>query len=301
MLGISTCWWHGTSLKGDEIISDALGMGFEGVELDFRISNDTYQEMKPCLKNKSVALSIHNYFPKPDVPRVENGGGDLFLLSSEDRDERSMAVNYSTKSIEHANDLGCRVVNLHLGRVNMPSPTKHFKELFSSGKITSVEGLAFLKEQRRIRKSIHRKHLDAALFSLEKLNRIAENNNVFLGIENRYHFHEIPDFDEIGFILKEFKGSRLRYWHDVGHAQVHENIGICKQKDLLDAYSGEMLGIHLHDIQGLDDHFAPGQGEMDFNEIRPFLRQDVIKIMEINSEVEREALAAGRDVIIQSL
>jgi len=87
----------------------------------------------------------------------------------------------------------------------------------------------------------------------------------------------------------------------VGHAQVHENIGICKQEDLLDGYSGEMLGIHLHDIQGLDDHFAPGQGEMDFNEIRPFLRQDVIKIMEINSEVEREALAAGRDVIIQSL
>jgi sugar phosphate isomerase/epimerase len=301
MLGISTCWWHGTSLKGDEIISDALGMGFEGVELDFRISNDTYQEMKPCLKEKPVVLSVHNYFPRPDDLRLGNRGGDLFLLSSEDRDERSMAVDYSTRSIEHANDLECSAVILHLGRVNMPGPTKHFKELFSSGKIDSDEGLAFLEEQRRIRKSIHRKHLDAALFSLEKLNRIAENNNVFLGIENRYHFHEIPDFDEIGFILKEFKGSRLRYWHDVGHAQVHENMGICKQKDLLDAYSGEMLGIHLHDIQGLDDHFAPGQGEMDFNEIRPFLRQDVIKIMEINSEVEREALAAGRDVIIKSL
>jgi len=86
MLSISTCWWHDRSLKGDEIIKEALMMGFEDEELDYRISKKTYQEMKPCLKGKPLVLSIHNYCPRPDAPRAKPRGGDLFLLSSEDTD-----------------------------------------------------------------------------------------------------------------------------------------------------------------------------------------------------------------------
>ncbi len=300
MLGISTCWWHNKSLSGNEIVKDALELGFQGAELEYRLTNAKYQEMKPSLNEKLSVLSIHNYFPKPEDPLIEKGSGDLFLLSSDDRDERSMAVNHSVKSIEHANDLECSVVVLHLGRVDMPTPITRFKELFNNGRIDNAEGLSFLEEQRNNRRSIHRKHLDFALFSLEKLNRAAEKNNVFLGIENRYHFHEIPDFEEIGFILKEFKGSNLRYWHDVGHAQVQERFGICRQKDLLDAYSKDMIGIHLHDTMGFDDHFAPGQGEIDFGEISPHIDKDVIKIMEIHPKVEREALIKGRDKIVET-
>ncbi len=301
MLGISTCWWQNKPLNGNEIVKDALELGFQGAELEYRLPNAKYQEMKPSLDGKLSVLSIHNYFPKPEDPLIKKGSGDLFLLSSDDRDERSMAVNYSIKSIEHANDLECSVVILHLGRVDMPGPIARFKELFNNGKIDSAEGLSFLEEQRSIRQSIHRKHLDFALFSLEKLNRSAEKNSVLLGIENRYHFHEIPDFEEIGFILKEFKGSNLRYWHDVGHAQVQENLGICRQKDLLDTYSNDMLGIHLHDTMGFDDHFAPGQGEIDFGEISPYIDKDVIKIMEIHPKVEREALLKGKNRIMDVL
>ena len=46
MLGISTCRWHGTPLRGHEILSDALKLGFHGVELEYRIANQTYQEIK---------------------------------------------------------------------------------------------------------------------------------------------------------------------------------------------------------------------------------------------------------------
>jgi len=297
MLGISTCWWHGTSLRGDDIIREAFDLGFHGVELEYRITGRTYQEMKPELDKEMAILSLHNFFPLPDDLRVESGSGDLFLLSSDDRDERFSAVKYTTRTIEYANDLQCNAVVLHLGRVDMPDPSERFKELFNGGNIESAEGRSFLKEQRRIRKSTHRKNLDFALFSLEKLNQVAERYGVFLGIENRYHFHEIPDFEEIGFILKEFKGSNLRYWHDMGHAQVQENLGICRQKELLEAYSYHMIGIHLHDIKGLDDHYSPGQGEMDFEKIKPFVKNDVIKIMEIHSKVERQALVQGREMI----
>jgi sugar phosphate isomerase/epimerase len=70
-------------------------------------------------------------------------------------------------------------------------------------------------------------------------------------------------------------------------------MGICRQKDLLDAYSEKMVGIHLHDVKGLDDHFSPGQGEIDFAEITPFIKPNIIKILEIHSKVERKELLEG--------
>jgi sugar phosphate isomerase/epimerase len=128
---------------------------------------------------------------------------------------------------------------------------------------------------------------------LEELNRVAEKRGIFLGIENRYHFHEIPDLEEIGLILRSFKGGNIRYWHDVGHAKVQENIGISSQRSLLEAYGEDMIGIHLHDVRGLDDHLAPGQGEMEFSDIRVFLKPSIITVLEVHPEVERKALLEG--------
>jgi sugar phosphate isomerase/epimerase len=51
-----------------------------------------------------------------------------------------------------------------------------------------------------------------------------------------------------------------------------------------------MIGIHLHDIKGLDDHFAPGQGEMKFEKITPFLKPDIVRIIEVHSKVKRKEL-----------
>jgi sugar phosphate isomerase/epimerase len=293
MLGISTCWWNNKSFRVDEIARDILELGLDGVELEYRISNPAYQQMRPRLRKAIMVLSIHNFFPKPEIQGDKEGSGDLFLLSSTDRNERSTAVKYSIKTIEHANDLEARAVILHLGRVDMPNPIENFRELYDGGKMDQGEGLAFVNEQRRIRKASRQKNLDAVLFGLEKLNREAEQKGVFLGIENRYYFHEIPDFDEIGTILNEFEGGNVRYWHDVGHARVQENLGLLRQGDLLDAYSEKMIGIHLHDVRGLDDHFSPGQGEIDFEKISPFMGSSLIRIMEVHSKVGRKELQEG--------
>jgi sugar phosphate isomerase/epimerase len=150
-----------------------------------------------------------------------------------------------------------------------------------------------MKEQIHLRKTKCQKNLDAVLFSLEKLSRVSERNGILLGIENRCYFHEIPDFEEIGRILGEFEGGMVRYWHDVGHAAVQENLGISCQKDLLDAYSEKMIGIHLHDVRGLDDHLSPGQGEIHFEQVMPFMKSVPIKILEVHSKVERQALLEG--------
>jgi sugar phosphate isomerase/epimerase len=279
------------------MVREALELGFEGVELEYRVTTSLYQEMRPQLKKAVTVLSLHNIFPKPEDPIFEKAGGDPFLLSSTDREHRAMAVQYAIRTIEHAHELEAGAVVLHLGRVDMQSPTERFKALHQERKLDENEGRAFLHEQQQIRKRSRQKNLDAVLFSLERLNKEAEKKGVFLGIENRYHFSEIPDLEEAGVLLREFKGGRLRYWHDVGHAAVQENLGIRPQEEWLQAYGGEIIGTHLHDVKGVDDHLSPGQGEVDYEAIWTFLKSASIKILEVNTTVEREALLEGRRLL----
>ena len=71
-------------------------------------------------------------------------------------------------------------------------------------------------------------------------------------------------------------------------------LGILCHNDLLEAYSDEIIGIHIHDVTGLEDHLAPGQGEIAYQEIKTFLRSSMIKILELNaSRVKREDLSEG--------
>lgn len=294
MIGISTCWWENRMFNGDEIIDDILDLGLTGVELEYRIEKSLYEQMRLRLKTDLKVLSIHNFFPRPQERPKAKASGDLFLLSSTDNDERSMAVKLTIKTIEHANDLEVEPVILHLGRVDMINPTEGFRKFYEEGKIRKDKGEIFFTEQRRVRNSQCRKNLDAVLFSLDKLNHEAERNGIYLCIENRYHFNEIPSFDEIGEILREFDGGRIRYWHDAGHAIVQENLGICKQKKLLDAYAEMLVGIHLHDVRGLEDHLAPGQGEADLKEVISMLKTHHIKILEINTKrADRQELIKG--------
>jgi len=297
MLGISTSWWENRDVNGEVIIGEALDMGFDGIELEYRITGRLFNEMSPYLNRNIKVLSIHNYFPRPEELPDRKASGDLFLLSSTDKEERSMAVKYSIRSIEHASDLEAGALVLHLGRVDMPNPIDAMRDLYDKGRMDQEEGRAFLEEQDSLRASRAGKSLDAVLFSLEKLNREAEKRGVFLGVENRYYLHEIPDFDEIGIILRKFDGGMIRYWHDAGHAAVQENLGICPQKALLEAYSDKIAGIHLHDAKGLEDHLPPGSGHIQFKEIRPYMKPSTIRIIEVSSGAERGEILEGANMI----
>jgi sugar phosphate isomerase/epimerase len=296
MLGISTAWWYNKVDRADSIVDDVLELGLDGVELEYRLTLNMYRELKPRLTTTLPVFSIHNFFPLPEG--LDQGSGDLFLLSSTDPEERARAVKHTIQTIQHAHDLGAQAVVLHLGRVDMPNPGERFAKLYNSGKEQGNAMLAFIDEQRGIRQAIHKKNMDAVLLSLEELNKEAEKKQVSLGIENRYHFHEIPNFEEIGLILERFQGGRIGYWHDVGHARAQENLGIIPHNALLQAYSDQIIGIHLHDVRGLDDHLAPGQGEIDYEEIKPYFSPSVPIILELNaSRVNRKELLEGIQMI----
>ena len=294
MIGLSTSWKSSETNSGKELLHELTELGINALELEYRITAEMLKEMIPVIKKKTIhILSIHNFCPLPDhIPRSE-ASANVFLLSSIDKEERLQAIKYSLKTMHLAHDLEVNAVVLHVGHVDMDAKKERFPELFDKGEIDSPYGRSFIDEQLALRKRVRQKNLDSVLFSLEKLNKEAEKLNVYIGIENRYHFHEIPDFEEIGIIIKEFEGGHIRYWHDVGHANAQQKFGVLHHEELLLSYSSDLLGMHIHDVVGYEDHYAPGTGEFDFDLIKKYLNSDVIKIMEVHPKSGREDLLEG--------
>ena len=296
MVAVSTCYWSEDLTDPEAMITDILDSGFESIELEYRISESQFQKIKPLIIKKELSVSsIHNYFPKPDDPNIK-GSGDLFLLSSTDKDEHTTAIKYTLRTIEYANEMEAKAVVLHLGKVDMENPFEEFKKLFELGKITQKEGKKFIEEQTKIRNSLKQKNLDAVLKALDKLVIPAEKYGIFLGIENRFYFHEIPNLEEAKIILQEFKGSNIRYWYDIGHAVVQERLGICSQKDLIINFSNAMIGVHIHDVKGIEDHLAPGEGELDLSNMLRDIKKEVIKVLEVHKKAKKENLIKAKNM-----
>ena len=135
MIELSTCWTSKTARSADELLGPILDLGFEGVELEFRITERLYQEVLPLLRAHGVrVLSIHNYFPLPEILPPEKAGGDCFSLSSLDSEERERGVYYTCRTLEFAHELEARVVVLHLGMVETGLPRDGLRRLYRDGR-----------------------------------------------------------------------------------------------------------------------------------------------------------------------
>ena len=273
-----------------------------GIELSYRISEDLYQQIRGPLKRSGLkVVSVHNYFPISAARSDLKGSGDLFLLSSSDPEERQKAIRFTTKSIEHAGELGAAAVVLHCGFVEMNHEMQVFYKYFNSNRLDSEEAQIFFRNKLNERDSSKARHLDSLLSSLDRLVPVAEKQGVLLGLENRYHYHELPGLDDFNVIFDTFKGAPIGYWHDTGHAHANEALGLIRRGSLLQSYSGQLIGIHLHDAVGLDDHIPPGSGEIDFKALKSFLKTDTIKVIELKSGIPGSEVKVGIRFIHENL
>src|SRR5690606_12063633 len=89
-------------------------------------------------------------------------------------------------------------------------------------------------------------------------------HGVTLGIETRLHYHEIPLPHEAVDLFAPYDRSLVGYVHDVGHAEVHHRLGVTDRDAWFDLLGDRLVALHLHDVRGLVDHRAPGNGDVDF-------------------------------------
>ena len=149
-----------------------------------------------------------------------------------------------------------------------------------------------VEEATEWRKRKEAKHQDAVMFSLDTLNETALRMELYLAIENRPRYYQIPNFDEAGLFLEKFEGSNMRYWHDVGHAALQERIGLCWSNRWLEVYKGDLIGINLHDLKDLEAYHPPGFGDLDFEEILAGISPDIPVVLEVRGGQVEELVEA---------
>lgn len=292
MLAVSTSWVSAETQTARGIVEAVLSLGATAVELDYRLEAQTYRDLRGLLKKAGISVvSVHNFFPVPDL--AGEPGGDAFLFTSEDEREQELALRYTRKTLEYAADLEARAVVLHLGEVPLGHLVDRLYELYARGELDSAKGRLVREELARQRKKLAPRCLDRVLLALDRLLPLAERLGLVLGIENRYHYHQVPSPEEMDIILREFRGAPIGYWHDTGHAHHWEVMGWATQRELLETYRENLVGLHLHDARGREDHLAPGTGEVDFAQVAACLKGGLLRVVEVHPKVALSSLREG--------
>ncbi|MCM8790319.1 MAG: sugar phosphate isomerase/epimerase [Candidatus Omnitrophica bacterium] len=297
MISLSTSWNSAKHDNGFDLIREVKDTGFDSVELNFALTPQVIEDILTLqLSGQIKVSSLHNMCPLPGEIDPRFATPDYYNLSSQDEAERRLAVDAARNTIDYAKKFGAKAIVLHAGRVEIKDRTRELASLSPD-----TEKFAALRAQMVSQRLEKRQvYLDSVMKSLEEIVPYAVKKGVAVGIENRYYYAEIPIMDEMELIFSHFGEGEIYYWHDVGHAEVFDRLGLCPHRDLLDRFSARLIGIHLHDIIGLvNDHKSPGQGAFDFSTVTPYIRPDTILVMEVHQPATANDIRAGRDTLLK--
>nr|CAI78821.1 hypothetical protein [uncultured Latescibacterota bacterium] len=298
MLSLSTCWRAGSGLSGTELVHLYRRLGFRFMEVEYRLSLAQIREIETCVHAGLIRVSsVHNYVPRIPGEGEDTDGGDRFLLSSIDEGKRTEAVEKTCRTLEWAVRLSAAAVVLHLGRVEARATQGPLLDLFRAGMADSEKAECTRRALVRGRVEASEPFLNQVLKSVREIEARASALNLRIGLENRYYYHQIPSPEELAVLLARTRPDVTGYWHDVGHGQVMENLGLRKHADHLKVAGDRLLGVHFHDLVGVDDHIAPGTGEFDFEVLRPWLRPHVLRVMELHPRVTDTEVIRGREYL----
>lgn len=292
-VSISTKWNKAKHATGIDIIDEIKELGFSCIELGADSTKAQVEEiMKATDECKIEVPSVHNICPvaEKDGKRLVDIADRIASLNEE---ERKLAVAYTKNTIEIAKRINAKVVVLHLGQVDLPMIYQLILSQMVKDGITESNSFSmvrtYLKEER---KKYAKLHFEAIQRSIEELIP-SLSEGMKLGLENRYWYHEIPSLEETGILLEKY-GDHVGYWHDTGHAHVLECYGLYNKGEFIHTYGERLIGVHLHDAINAGDHMGVGTGDIDFSELCPYLRDDVIRVFEYNPEVTAEEVVYGK-------
>jgi sugar phosphate isomerase/epimerase len=273
------------------MIDEIRSAGFDTVELGFSLTRSMVDEVLRMSGDGAVKVSsLHNMCPLPPEIPPDRASPDYYSLSSTDRAERERAVRAAKETISCAASFGARAVVIHAGRVPIDERTRELAAKYDDEELAQ----AIRREMAESRRRLGRAYLGCAIESIGELVAFAKDAGIPIGIENRYYYREIPLIDELDEIFGRFGEGELYYWHDTGHAEVFDRLGLAGHSELLRRFSGRLIGMHLHDIIGrMTDHRTPGDGTFDFGIVRPYINESTILVMEVHRPATAEDLRRG--------
>jgi sugar phosphate isomerase/epimerase len=285
-VSLSTMWAKGRFRHMAGFTAKAIEYGFTHIEANASISPRMLNEL---LKTTVPISSIHS--PCPSILSSRGTPISNLSLSSLDEGERMEAVGFTKQTIDLGASIRARAIVLHMGEVPIDlSLQDSLYKLHEEGHAKTKEYSQAKEELVYQRDARAFNYLNAAKKSLQELIEYSRQKGIMLGLETRFHPNEIPNIDEMAELLNEVPESLVGYWHDIGHAEVQQQLGFGFHKEWLSRFRDRMVGIHLHDVLGISDHRAPGKGDINWEMVAKYLPPGIVKVCEIGEWNDEEQM-----------
>ena len=297
IFGLTTRWNAGRHTDGEKMIGEILDLGVDHVELGYDLRIDLVPGVQTMLKaGKVKADSVHNFCPVPvGAPR---GHPELFTLASSDPRVREGAVHHTSKTLRFAAGVGAKVVIVHAGNVEMPRISADLRALCEKGEQDSPQyGKLKLKLQVTREKKVG-KQLDYLRQGIEQLLPVVAETGVKLALENLPTWEAMPTELEMEELCRQYAPQGLRYWHDIGHGQVRQNLGFINHERWIERLQPYLAGMHIHDvIPPAMDHVLPPHGQVNFGSLKRFAKGDIVRVIEPAPQTPGEVIVEALDLL----
>lgn len=296
IFSLTTRWNARRHETGESMIEEILGLGFDHVELGFDLTPNLVPGACAMIKAGRVkADSVHAFCPLPPVTFVTP---EPFTLSASDPTVRANAIHYLENTIRFAAEIGARVVVAHAGNVEIKPLTPKLVELVQAGRQYDAE-----YEQLRMKLLINREkavtqQLGFLYAGIERLLPLLESTGRILAFEILPTWEAIPSEVETEKLMAHFNSPWLRCWHDLGHGQIRENLGLTSHARWVKRLRPWLAGMHIHDVTPPNgDHVMPPAGTLKFPLFRDVAQDDIIRVLEPSAAVKPEAIVEGLRLI----
>lgn len=284
------------------MLKEMAGLGFQYVELSHGIRITLVPGILRAVEEGVIQVaSTHNFCPLPTgfVQPAPN----LFEPSATEFREHDQWLRHTKRSIDFAAQVKARVVVCHLGSVKFfwfnpgRGIRRYLEEHRDAGRDPNDAAYAAMLEKAigKLRKRMSPYWAQTKKSITEVLDYAAQKG-VRLGFENREKFEELPlDADHLD-LLNEFPATApVGYWHDTGHADIKESMGLLRHREHLEKMAPRTIGFHLHDVSAKgQDHQPIGEGHIDFAMVRSFWRPEHLLTLELSPRVTVEEVVASK-------
>ena len=283
------------------MLQEMAGLGFGHVELSHGIRISLVPGILQALDEGTVRVSsMHNFCPLP--AGVTHAAPNLFEPSSREPREHAQWIRHTKRSIDFAAQVGSPVLVCHLGSVlffwfNPAGSIRRYRQKHPDATPANDAEYAALVARcmAKLRKRMV-PYWERTLSSVKEIAGYAKEKGVRLAFENREKFEELPldaDFqDLLGAVPADAPAS---YWHDTGHAQLKQDMGLLDHRQHLERNASRLAGFHLHDVDaGGHDHQPVGAGHVDFKMVSGFWRPEHHLTLELSPRVSAYDVSASK-------
>ena len=274
------------------MLREIADLGFSHAELSHGIRIVLVPGILQALEEGFIKISTtHNFCPLPSG--IVQPAPNLFEPSGSDSRERDQWLRHTKRSIDFTAQVKGRLMVCHLGSVRFfwLNPARKLdaydeahpdQPLVDDPVYKAILAKALMKLRKKAPPFLARLYA-----SLAEVTAYAAGKGVGLGFENREKFEELPIDDSFNDLFAALpQPNTCGYWHDTGHAQIKQHLGLLTQRAHLEKMAPLLRGFHLHDVSKEGrDHQPVGTGTVDFKMISEFWRPEHLLTLELSPRI----------------